>query len=228
MHIHTKAIAVLAACLTGFGATAQDFEPTSTWPYIYEDFADGKLMMNTGKVVEGKYNICLSNSSVHFIEGDLVKQASAVEVTSVQIGQDIYVNAAGQMMKVVAKSDKGVVAEGCSIDLARLNETGGAYGSSSSSNATTALSSLEGIGGTRSNMNHMELKASKSDGKTLPLITKYYLVYGGKVIFAGKRDVEEGSGVDKAELKSFLKSNKIKWRKPESLIVLVNFLAEKQ
>lgn len=228
MKLSIKAIAAaLIACLAGLGAAAQSFEPTTTWPYAYEDFEDGRLLMNTGKLVDGKYNICLSDRSVHFIEGELVKQASSVDVSSVQIGQDIYVNAAGRMMKVVAKSDRGIVAEGVEIDLAKLNETGGAYGSSSSSNATTALSSLEGIGGTRTNMNHMELKAGKNEGKTLPLITRYYLFYDGNLVFAGKRDVEALPGVDKAELKAFLKSHKIKWRRPESLIVLVDFLADK-
>ena len=209
-----------------YNATAQDFQPTTSWPYIYEDFDSGKLAMTGGKTVDGKYNICLSDGSVHFIEGSLVKQASALDVTSVQIGQDVYINAAGRMMKVVAKSDNGVVAESISVDFAKLNETGGAYGSSSSSNATTALSSLEGIGGTRTNMNHMELKAGKDDGKTLPLISKYYLVYGGKTIFAGKRDLEDIPGVDKSGLNAFIKANKIKWRKPESLILLVDYLTE--
>ncbi len=221
----------IAAAFFALSATlcaAQGFEPTTTWPYIYEDFMPGKLVMNTGKVVEGSYNICIDNGKVHFIDGDMVKQASAVEVTSVQIGNDIYINAAGKMMRVLQKSDKGVVAEDISIDYARLNETGGAYGSSSSSTATTALSSLEGIGGTRTNMNHMELKSSKESGKTLTLNKKYYLVFGGRSVVATKRDVQDMPGIDKAKLKSFLKSNKIKWKEPVSLIVLVDYLADNQ
>lgn len=218
------ALSLLAAPHSG----AQNFEPTTTWPYVYEDFMPGKLVMTGGKVVEGEYNICLDNSSVHFIDGDLVKQASSVEVTSVQIGKDVYVNAYGKMMKVLQKSDKGVVAEGLSIDYAKLGETGGAYGSSSSSIATTALSSLEGIGGTRTNMNHMELKNAKTDGKTLALDKKYYLVFGGKCVYATKRDVQDMPGVDKAKLKAFLKANKIKWKDPVSLITLVDYLADNQ
>ena len=83
---------LIAAALFALSATlcaAQGFEPTTTWPYIYGDFTAGKLVMNTGKVVEGKYNICIDDGRVHFIDGNLVKQASAVEVTSVQIGNDV-------------------------------------------------------------------------------------------------------------------------------------------
>lgn len=222
---------LIAAALFALSATlcaAQGFEPTTTWPYIYEDFTAGKLVMNTGKVVEGKYNICIDDGRVHFIDGNLVKQASVVEVTSVQIGNDVYINAAGKMMRVLQKSDKGVVAEDISIDYARLNETGGAYGSSSNTVATTALSSLEGIGGTRTNMNHMELKNSKDNGKTLTLDKKYYLVFGGRCVHAAKRDVQDMPGIDKGKLKTFFKTNKIKWKDPVSLITLVDYLADNQ
>lgn len=217
------ALAAMFGCLE---MKAQSFEPTSTWPYVYEDFTSGKLMMTSGKTVDGNYNICLENNTVHFIEGELVKQAASMDVVSVQIGSDVYVNTNGKMLKVVAKSEKGLVVEENSIDMVKLNETGGAYGSSSSSNATTALSSLEGIGGTRTNMNHMELKNAKNDGKILPLIKKYYLVFGGKTVFASKKDVEGLDGVDKDALKGFLKKNKIKWRNPESLLTLVDFIAD--
>ncbi len=231
VHIMKTLKTLIVAALFALSAVlcaAQNFEPTTTWPYIYENFMPGKLVMNTGKVVEGKYNICIDDSRVHFIDGDMVKQASVVEVVSVQIGNDVYINAAGRMMKVLQKSDKGVVAEDISIDYARLNETGGAYGSSSSSIATTALSSLEGIGGTRTNMNHMELKSSKENGKTLTLNKKLYLVFGGRSVLATKRDVQDMPGIDKTKLKSFLKSNKIKWKEPVSLIVLVDYLADNQ
>ena len=215
-------IAVMFNCLE---MTAQSFEPTTIWPYAYENFTPGKLMMTSGKTVDGIYNISLDNCTVHFIDGEIVKQAASLDVSSVQIGSDVYVNTNGKMLKVVAKSDKGLVVEENTIDVVKLNETGGAYGASSSSNATTALSSLEGIGGTRTNMNHMELKNANNDGKILPLIKKYYLVFGGKTVFANKKDVENLDGVDKDALKGFIKKNKIKWRNPDSLLTLVDFLA---
>ena len=131
-------------------------------------------------------------------------------------------------MKVLARSDNGFIAQEVLADFASLNSTGGAYGSSSNSVSTQALSSLEGIGGSRTNMNHMELKNSKSDGALLPVTTKVYLVMPDKVLFAAKKDVNEIDGVDKKALSAFIKEKKIKWKNPQDLLVLLDFIATNQ
>jgi len=204
---------------------AQQFEPTTTWPYIYNDFTSGTLHMLIGSDKDGQYNVCLAGNTLHFIDGDLVKAANMNEVLSVKIGKDIYENVNGELMKVLAKSDNGVVVNEITVDMAKLNSTGAAYGSSSNSVGTMALSSLEGIGGSRTNMNHMELKAEKEDGKILPLIEKKYFIVKGHTIFAGKKDVMDVDGLDKAAATTFFKSNKIKWSDPQSLIKVVDFLS---
>ena len=72
----------------------------------------------------------------------------------------------------------------------------------------------------------MVQKNAKDEGKILPLQTKLYLVFGSKVVFAGKRDVLKMEGVDKRQVEAFVKERKIKWKDPDSLILLVDFLAE--
>ena len=137
---------------------AQDYRPTTTWPYIYPDFIAGELKTHSGVAKEGIFNVHLSKATLHFVENGIIREASSLEVFSVKIGQDYYANVGGTIMKVLARSDKGFVAQEVLADFAALNNTGGAYGASSNSISTQALSSMEGIGGTRSNMNHMELK----------------------------------------------------------------------
>lgn len=207
-------------------SSAQDHEPTTTWPYLYPDFMEGELHMPGGVNKSGLYNVCIAQGTLHFIDGPLVKEALSSEVFSVRIGEDCHANVGGRIMRVLAKSDNGFVAEDLSIDVASLNATGGAYGSSSNSVSTRALSSLEGIGGTSANMNHMDLKNSKNDGKVLPLIKKTYLVLPNRIIYATKKDVLAAEGVDKARTNAFLKENKIKWKDPQSLILLVDYLSE--
>ena len=216
-------ILLCGAALAASAQTVEEYQPTSTWPYIYPDFMDGTLHQSPGGEIEGKFNIHLLESRLHFIEGDLVKEASPADVYSVKIGQDIFFNAGGAMMRVLAKSDNGIVAQLTEIDVTRLNETGGAYGSSSNSMATTALSSIENVGGIGARVNHMEMKNAKNEGKILPVITKLYIVTGTKVLFAAKKDVSEAS--DKEAFKSFQKEHKIKWRDPQSLLQVVDFLA---
>lgn len=222
-----RIITILFTLAASVSIAFAQHEPTSTWPYLYSDFMDGELQMTVGNPKTGKYNIHVGQGSLHFIEGAMIREASSTEVFSVKIGADYYANVGGKMMKVLAKSDLGFVAQEVLVDYAKLNATGGAYGSSSNSISTQALSSFEGIGGGRTNMNHMELKSAKDEGAVLPLAVKSYLVFHGNVVFAGKKDVMEVDGIDKKELAAFMKENKTKWKDPQSLLQLVDFMAGK-
>ena len=211
--------------LSLYGISAQNYKPTTRWPYLYEDFQAGERKKNVGAPIEGTYNIHILLGTLHFIEDGMIREALPSEVFSVKIGNDYYANVCGTIMKVLAKSDNGFIAKESLADIAALNNTGGAYGSSSNSIATQALSSMEGIGGTRSNMNHMELKNSKDEGQILPLKEKLYLVLPDNVVFAARKDVSEMYGLDKKALNAFLKENKIKWQDPQSLIILLDYLS---
>ena len=204
--------------------SAQNHKPTTTWPYLYADFQPGELKKITGAPIEGPYNIHIHLGTRHFIEDGFIREVSPSEVFSVKIGMDYYASVGGTMMKVLARSDNGFIAQETLADMAALNSTGGAYGSSSNSIATQALSSLEGIGGSRSNMNHMELKNSKDDGQVLPVKDKLFIVMNDAVVFAAKKDVSDIYGIDKKALNAFLKENNIKWKDPQSLILLLDYL----
>lgn len=224
-----KRVMILLAGLFASAILAQaQYEPTSSWPYVYDDFQDGVILWVGGKEKPGKYNINLVDKKLHFIEGAYIKVANMMEIASVRIGSDIYQNAAGEMLKVLSKSDKSLVLEDNEINYAALNETGGAYGSSSTTIGTTALSSLEGIGGTNSsqNINHMELKLNKDNGKVLNLINKKYLFVKGRKILATKKAVMEVPGLDNEAAKAFFKENKIKWNKVPDLQKVGDFLAD--
>ena len=223
-----KILLLIVSLFAGTWVAFGQYVPTSSWPYMYDEFQDGSLIWNGGKENGGKYNINLADKKLHFIEGAYIKVANMTDVLTVRIGQDVYQNAAGEMLKVLSMSGKSLVLEAQDIDYAALNETGGAYGSSSTTIGTTALSSLEGIGGTNSstNINHMELKMNKESGKALSLISKKYLFVKGRKIKAARKDVMDVPGLDKDAVKAFLKENKIKWNNVADLQKVGDFLAE--
>jgi hypothetical protein len=221
-------IAGIAVSVTASFAQKADYEPTTTWPYIYSDFVEGEASMNPTGTKTAKFNICLINNAVHFIDGELVKEALPGDILSVKIGDDIYQNVNGEFLKVVALSDKSAVVEAQEIDMSALNATGGAYGSSSNTLSTMALSSLEGIGATNSSqsLNHMDLLNNKEQGKILTLIKKNYLVAKGYKVFCNTKDFLAVPGIDKAAAKTFLKQNKIKWKNPQSALLAGDYLAD--
>lgn len=223
-------IAILAAVISSFSlcfAQAGDYVPTTTWPYSYPDFVQGTAQLNPAGTKNGLYNICLVGNKLHFIDGDFVKEAASSDVLSVKIGKDVYLNVNGEFLKVLAKSDKSAVVESMEIDMAALNATGGAYGSSSNTLSTMALSSLEGIGATNSstNINHMELLSNKTNGKMLTLIKKNFIVAKGYKVLCNSRDFNSVPGIDKEAAKTFLKEHKIKWKDPQSALAAGDFLA---
>ncbi len=212
--------------LAALQASAQHYAPTTTWPYLYPDFTQGELLTQDGKSIKTELNVHVLRATLHYIDGDFIKELAPGTIFSASIGGDTYINAGGRMMKVLARNDNGYVAECSEVDIVKLNSTDAAYGSSSTTLGTMSLSSLEGIGATNSstNINHMELKNSKENGKTLPLITKKYIFVNRMCIYATKRDVLEV--VEPAGFKAFLKANKVKWNDPQSLLSVVDYLAE--
>lgn len=203
---------------------AQNYEPTSTWPYLYPDFTAGTLYVNvSGEQKDGLYNIHILEGRLHFIEGDLIKEASPADVYSVRIGDDIYLNAGGTMMRVLAESNAGVVLQETVVDKTRLNSSSAAYGASANSMAAWNLSSIEQAG-SMVNTNHMELKNSKNEGYILPLAIKIYLMTGGKTIYASRKDVSRETGEEK--MKVFLKEHKVRWKDLQSLLQVVDFIAQ--
>ena len=222
-----KRILTILLLFAVFSITAAaQYEPTSTWPYLYKDFTEGEILLNIGNPKKAKLNVHVSKSRLHFIDGGYICEANMPDISSVRIGDDFYTNAGGRMMKILAKSSMSIVAEEILVDPVRLNATGGAYGSSSSTLSTTALSAIEQttVGG-RTELTR--LVSGKEDGQTLPLMDKMYMVFKGWVVYASRKDVLETFPEYKDDLSRFMKENKIKWKDPQSLLKLADYISEK-
>ena len=201
-------------------------EPTTTWPYLYPEFRQGTIYMNDGTTLVEQLNVHLRKGRLHFIDKkDIVREAVVPDVKLVKIGEDTFAQVKGEMMKVVLATEHGFVVVETLGDFASLQETGGAYGTSSTTSATRRLSSLDTDA--QINQNHMLLLQYRSGGKMLPTVSKYFLSGPDFQVQASRREVEsilpEGR---QAEWKAWLKANKVKWNKPESLAAVVEFLCK--
>ena len=157
-------------------------------------------------------------------------QADMGHVFTVMVGdKDVFVNAGGKMYQVLLENEDGSVLKRTSVDVEELNRVDIGYGVSSST-ASRTNTSLAGLGmetldGVNMvNMTITSAEGRKNTGKVLPLKEKLYLNIGGRLVPATKRDVQQV--VDKDAAKAFFKANKIKWNKPESLMLLLPFLEE--
>ena len=214
-------VAALFVCVSAF---AQEY--STAWPYLYNEFTPGEVLTLKGSKLEYPMNIHILHGRLHFIEEGMIKEAASKDIVKVTIGEDEFLSVDQDVMKIVARGEKGLVVAHLLGDFEKLNEAGGAYGSSTTSSATRRLTSIEIQG--KVNQNHMELREGRHSGELVDLTTTYYIIIPGmNKILATKRGVEEAIGPDrKADFKAWLKANKIKWNKPESVVNVIDFIAQ--
>jgi hypothetical protein len=193
------------------------------WPYKYAEFQSGTVYFKDQTTLSTQLNVHLLKSALHYLEKEQIKEAKSSDIALVRISDDTYYVGNSQLLRAVAGDSTHYVAELVLADFDAIMSSGGAYGSSSNVQATRKLSSLE-IGGL-SITNHIELKNKKDGGTLLPLSRKYVIVTAEALYPATRKGIESQLPENKkAAFKQFVKENKIKWKDPASLAVLLDFL----
>ncbi len=207
-------------------AEAQKFEPNTKWPYLYENFTPGTIFFEGNQKSTADMNIHLWGNVLHYVKADgKIYQSDDKKVVRVEIGSDAYIYIDRQLMQIVANQGTNLLVKLTKGDFDAMRSSGGgAYGSSLNSSASRDLSSLGfDLGG----LDHPELGLmlqEKKEGRTIPLIDRYFFIINGKQVEASKKAVEKFVGADRADaLKEFLKVNKTKWKKEDSLTQLLGF-----
>lgn len=215
-----KVLFFIIVLYSTIASQAQDV--TTMWPYIYPDFKEGTVFFKDHKSLKAPLNVHLVNSTLHYLENNKIKEAASDDIKSVLIGEDQYYVSNNHLMHVLSGDSTSFIAELVEADFSALKESGGAYGSSSNVQATRKVTSMD-VGGV-SIVNHMELKEKKDAGSLLPLTRKYFIIVAGKEYPATRKGIESQLAKDRQEaFKLFVKQNKIKWKQPDSLALLLNF-----
>lgn len=215
-----KILNTLALLLIAFAAFGQ--KTTTSWPYLYSDFANGTVYMKDGKKHEQEFNIHLAKGRLHFNDNGVIKEVKTNDIHLVELNGELFTSLQGFVVKVIGDPQTGYVAVHTYADYQKLNESDGPYGTKL--DATTSYSvtpyDLTGVAGS-----YDALMRNRNEGVTLPLKNDYYIVAGGRVFNASKKGIESNlDDAGKAAFKTFQKQNKIKWQDPHSLLLLVDFL----
>ena len=203
------------------------YEPNTTWPYIYKNFTEGTAYSSDNTKSTLQMNIHLAGNVLHYIgKDDRIYRADDNKITRVEIGGDAYLFINHQPMQLIGTHGNNVLLKLQDADFSRMQSAGGgAYGSDANTLATSQKSSLD-LGG----LNTPELAKmllEKEDGAIIPLVTRYYFIIGDKRIEASKGSVEKLIGeAREKDFKAFLKTNKIKWKNEESLMKILEYLSK--
>lgn len=222
-----KPLFLLLMLLTVLGTSAQ-YEPNTHWPYIYENFRDGTIYSSDSSKTVGKFNIHLMGNVLHYIGDDgRIYQGKDNKVVRVEIGSDAYLFSSHRLMQVMAVSGTNVLVKMVKANFDRVSSgsSGGAYGADLNSSATHNFSSLD-LGGLNTPELGLMLQ-NKHDGLAIPVSDTYYFLIGGIEVEANKAAVEKYLGEEKtSSFRKFVKEKKIKWKKVESLKVLLDYFSQ--
>ena len=208
--------------------SAQDFQPNTNWPYLYNDFEEGTIYFASNQQTKAKLNIHLSGNVLHYVDDKgKIFESSDDGIIRVEIGKDAYMFGDHQMMQII-HNEKHIVLVKLMRGKIRSNDEadsgGGAYGASLGTSATQKKATWGGGVTTR---DLFQMYKEKNDGSAISLETRYYYIIEGRLVEADKRSIEKYLPAEqKAEWAKFLKSEKIKWKKEESLVQILDFLAK--
>lgn len=222
-----KRLLIFVLMLTSCLAQAQTQECNTMWPYIYPEFIDGVIHFSDGQKAAKKVNVHLQQSSLHYLDKGLIKHTDSDKITSVEVGEQSYIFVEGTLMRVDAQSEFGYVGTVMLANFGALNESTGAYGTTSNVSATQELTSSESIGGSINGTNHMLLHDSKESGQTLSVESSRYIVMFNKKYKATKSGINRILSKEaKKEFKLFEKNEKIDWQEPQSILKVTDFLKD--
>ena len=209
--------------LSAAGANAQS--PTTTYPYLYDTFINGTVVMDDGSKEARQMNVHLREGRLHYIDNGIIKEAYLTDVAAVEIGSDVFLPVYTSVMKVVAKNDNGCVVMEQLGDFEGAISGTGAYGVSASASATMKLTSVQMD--SQVNQNYMNILNEKSEGMDLEIVSAYYIVTPKCKVKATRSDIEASIPAERvAQLKTYVKEHKVKWKNPQGLLPMVDFLAE--
>lgn len=220
-----KTLLLLLVVISCTAAFAQKFEPNTKWPYLYQDFTTGTIYFEGNQKSTSELNIHLLGNVLHYVASDgRIFESKDKKIVRVEIGNDAYIYSDQKLVKIEAQKGINLLVKLTKGDFDSMQSGGGAYGASLNSSATKSLSSLD-LGG----LNQPELGKmlqEKNDGSIIPLVEVYYFIINGQQVEANKKDIEKFLGDSKSsDFAKFVKENKIKWKKKDSLEKVLNYLS---
>ena len=221
-----KFLFMCAGTLVAVAAFAQ--EPTTNWPYLYPEFKEGELNVRS-KTEKALFNIHLDLGALHYVEDGRIKEANILNATTLVIGNDVFRNVAGKMLKVLARAQGGYIVEETRATYSAVVRNDGAYGTTALNSTTTKTflyneNAINQYNGYLMTDVYKDLLAMRDDAEKLPVRKNLYIVIGMDQIPADKKSVASLSGLDTKALKAFLKSEKIDWNEIGDLVKVIDYI----
>ncbi len=228
-----KILIICIGILLAVSVSAQDEQPTSSWPYLYPDFMEGELLRAGKDSNKGRFNIHLSISALHYVDKNgKIREADTWGVIGLIIGEDRFRFVEGKMLKVMAESKNGSVVKETRANYSAIVKKDGAMGTTALNSTTTRTflyneNVVDQYNGYLLTDVYKDLYAMKEQSERLPVNSNLYLVIEKRLVPANKKSVAALDGINKKEFSAFLKTEKIQWNEPKDLIKVIDYITAK-
>ncbi|MDR1646315.1 MAG: hypothetical protein LBS05_10970 [Tannerellaceae bacterium] len=216
-----KKLLFLVALLipAGFCSEAQTYAPTTAWPFLYEDFRQGTVFFaDGGRSQDRLLNVHLLHVTLWHRDGGELLLSDPKGIERVAIGADTFIYMNGQLARLVhARGEIGLVELVKGNFNALTAPATGAYGMNTQSSSAQIQTSIGQI-------NYAQARLGEAAGRRLPLTRDFYFLFGDKIVRATRKEMEKAVPKENLpQLRSFIKTNRIRWDEAESLARFFDF-----
>lgn len=218
-------IATIIASMATMGY-AREYEPTEGWPYLFEDFVEGIVYYDNGKAESAPLNVHLLSNVLHFSDGEnIMVVKDAANIDSVVCGNIKFLRRANLYVWQLHQTPRIVIGQTNQCEVNYINDTGGAYGISTTSASTQNVASFSDHGNMAA-LRYREMKENHKNTHSLHVTQQIiFIIDDREICNANKKGVNDILDKEQKKLfKEFLKENKIKWKELDSLTLVAEFL----
>ena len=192
---------------------------TDKWPYLFEEFHEGLLYFDSGKISKGSFNIDIANQMLVFFETDnVIKSVSkTITIDSLVLSNSKFYKS-DSFYEVIAQSGSKLLLKKDRIDLNAAGDTGGGYGTGSATDASTKLTSIDVANYT--GVPYEVMKLEKGKGKVFETISGYYISTGKDEPYQRATKNAFSEVFPNSDVKEIIKANGLKLNQEDDLILL--------
>lgn len=211
---------LLTFSLASFAQNEYSEKVSNKWPYLFNNFQHGILYFNSTNASKAMFNIDITNQNfVYFNEDELIMYTNeAYEIDSLIMDNNQFIKHNSSIYEVLESKDHLYLLKRIRIDMNALNSGSGGYGTGSSSDASTKLTSIDVTNYTR--VPYSVIKLERNKGTAFELITSYYLFNkeNNDLSIVSKKTFEKT--FENADVKGIIKTNKYKLKNETDLCKL--------
>lgn len=191
--------------------------------YYYDTFIPGKIYFKDGREAHGELNYNVVVEEFHYIENDILRTFSEMDIRKISkivINNKLFIVKNLKVYEVIY-SDKIMLLLRRKAEKKDVNQNTGAYGTNSNTSTNQKITVLSHAIGHELEKGALVNIKDEINNSEINLVESFNLLYNNKLYPTNKKSFIEIYPDKEDEIKSYIKKEKIKLKKPEDIIKLI-------